>query len=482
MTKIAYLECPTGMAGDMCLGAIVHAGMPLDYLIDQLNLLGLNQDYQLWSERVLRNGMEATKVHVDLLYKSDAGDLRALPESAETHTTFGKQPEPDHAAHADASPNHHHNHHEQAVRHLHDIEHIIKHASLPDRVVQWSLAIFKQLAIAEGMVHGIAPEQVHFHEVGATDAIVDIVGTCIGLHWLNIDQLYCSPMPVGGGTIRAAHGRLPVPAPAVLKLWELRQVPIYSNGIHRELVTPTGAAIATTLAIQFGAPPAMTLHTVGLGAGSQDLPIPNILRLWIGQAEQFTEQKVVSNPTSVPHQHHNHQSEFPLQPIHSNPSISETSSYEQDTIAVLETQIDDLNPQAIGYLFPALFDAGALDIFTQAIGMKKSRPGILLTVICPPDRVFHCETILFRETTTLGVRHQLQQRSILYREIKMLDTIYGPMPIKIARRAIDGEILNIQPEFEYVAKIAQQKNLPWQTVHQNILYQWQAQHSGVSQP
>jgi pyridinium-3,5-bisthiocarboxylic acid mononucleotide nickel chelatase len=292
----------------MCLGALVHAGVPLDYLIEQLHLLGISGEYQLQSELVHRNGQQATKVHVHLLHQDlhqhlARADTDEPIAAVDPHSTFTSHRHPNHAVDIQSSAPDPEGHeaiapfagdstaagadtgHAHGTRHLPDIEHLITTAELPSRVKEWSLAIFRRLAVAEGAVHGIAPEQVHFHEVGATDAIVDIVGTCLGLDWLEIDQLYCSALPTGGGTVRAAHGQLPVPTPAVLKLWEMRQVPIYSNGIERELVTPTGAAIATTLAIQFGAPPPMTLQKVGLGAGSRNLPIPNLLRLWIGEGK-----------------------------------------------------------------------------------------------------------------------------------------------------------------------------------------------------
>jgi len=204
MMKIAYLECPTGIAGDMFLGALVDVGVPWEYLRDHLANLGIQKEYQLEREQVHRQSQLATKVRVKLLHDDDSG---------------GK-----------------HHHHDPA-RHLPEITQIINSADLPKRAKNWSLEIFQQLAIAEGAVHGIPPEKVHFHEVGATDAIIDIVGTCLGLDWLDIDELYCSPMPIGGGTVKAAHGILPVPVPATLKLWELRNVPTYSNGINKELVT-----------------------------------------------------------------------------------------------------------------------------------------------------------------------------------------------------------------------------------------------------
>jgi pyridinium-3,5-bisthiocarboxylic acid mononucleotide nickel chelatase len=414
MKKLAYLECPTGIAGDMCLGALVDAGVPLDYLSEQLKCLGIEREYHLRAEKVQRSGQVATKVHVDLV--------------AERHQS------------------HHHSHHPPA-RHLPEIERLIEGASLSPRAQRWSLEVFRQLAIAEGAVHGIDPEKVHFHEVGATDAIVDIVGTCLGLDWLKIDELYCSAMPTGGGTVKAAHGILSVPVPAVMRLWESRQVPVYHNGIERELVTPTGAAIAVTLATGFGAPPAMSLNHIGLGAGTRDLAIPNLLRLWVGRA--IEESEAIENPQR-----------------------------NLETISVLETQIDDLNPQAIGYLFEVLFQVGALDVFTQAIGMKKSRPGILLTVICPPEKVLACETVIFRETTTLGIRHSSQQRSILEREIQKVETVFGTVRVKIATQGSGKQktILNVQPEYEDCAQLARKCDRPWRILYQAALAAWNSQH------
>ncbi|MBN3959012.1 nickel pincer cofactor biosynthesis protein LarC [Nostoc sp. NMS8] len=423
MNKIAYLQCPTGISGDMCLGALVSLGVPVEYLIEKLNGLGIEQEYQLRAELVQRNGQQATKVHVDLVH--------------DRH----------HHHHHDGEHSHHH------TRHLPEIEQMILKAGLPSRAEAWSLAVFRQLAVAEGAVHGISPEKVHFHEVGAIDAIVDIVGTCLGLDWLGIESnneglplLYCSAFPTGGGTVRAAHGQMAVPVPAVLKLWEMRGCPVYSNGIDRELVTPTGAAIATTLARDFGSPPAIAIKQIGLGAGTINLPIPNILRLWLGESAS----------------------------LQSNFSDSEDPSSNLETISVLETQIDDLNPQAIGYAFEALFAAGALDVFTQAIGMKKSRPGILLTVICHPENLLSCEAIIFRETTTLGIRRTTQQRAILQREIQQVETEYGKVHVKIAWKGQSPEkvIANVQPEYEDCADLARKHNIPWREIQRLALQRW----------
>ncbi|MBS9394885.1 MAG: nickel pincer cofactor biosynthesis protein LarC [Dolichospermum sp. LBC05a] len=429
MNKIAYLQCPTGISGDMCLGALVSLGVPVEYLVEKLNGLGIEAEYRLRAELVHRQGQQATKVHVDLV---------------------------SHHHHHHSHNEHDHNH----TRHLPEIEEMIVKGNLPVRAEAWSLAVFRQLAVAEGAVHGIAPEKVHFHEVGAVDAIVDIVGTCLGLDWLGIDcdtsgqrsyrqglpLLYCSAFPTGGGTVKAAHGRMAVPVPAVLKLWEMRGCPVYNNGIDRELVTPTGAAIATTLVQDFGSPPPMTIKQIGLGAGSLDLPISNILRLWYGENESLQTD---------------------------NSDLGEYSP-NLETITVLETQIDDLNPQVFGYVFEALFAAGAVDVFTQPIGMKKSRTGILLTVICHPEKLASCENVLFRETSTLGIRRTTQKRSFLQREMQKVETIYGTISVKVAwtGKATEKVITNVQPEYEDCAELARQNNIPWREIHRLALESW----------
>ena len=434
MSKIVYLQCPTGISGDMFLGALVSLGVPLEYLIAKLNDLGIEGEYRLRAELVRRGTQQATKVYVDLL-----GDSSAYPHKS-------KDPIQEHE--------HHHG------RHLSQIEEIIQKAQLPQRAEKWSLAVFQKLALAEGAVHGIDPQQVHFHEVGAIDAIVDIVGTCLGLDWLGIDSndkgfplLTCSEQPTGGGTIRAAHGQMAVPVPAVLKLWEMRGCPVYSNNINKELVTPTGAAIVTTLATDFGPPPPMSIKQVGWGAGSIDLAVPNILRLWLGEG--------VTAPGN----------------IHNVEDVLGSSDLE--TIAVLQTQIDDLSPQAIGYVFEALFNVGALDVFTQSIGMKKSRPGILLSVICPPEKLASCEAVLFRETTTLGVRRLIQQRAILQRQIQHVATKYGEVRVKVAWKGTEGEkvITNVQPEYEDCAQIARSQNVALQEIQRLALQSWHQQQT-----
>ena len=441
MNKIAYFDCPTGIAGDMCIGALVHAGVPLDYLIEKLNLLGISTEYQLRTELVHRNTQQATKFYVDL-----AADLWLKPKNSATELDPSETESPTfdarHHHHHGEEHSHSHGEADAEISHTHhrnlpQIEQIIVSAKLPPRVEAWSLTVFGKLAEAEGAVHGIPASEVHFHEVGATDAIIDIVGTCLGLDWLDIQELYFSAMPTGGGTVKAAHGKLAVPTPAVMRLWETHRVPVYSNGIDRELCTPTGTAIACTLATGFGPPPPMQIQAIGLGAGSRNLAIPNILRLWIGE-KSFAGKENLTN--------------------------------DREAICVLETQIDDLSPQAIGYVFDALFAAGALDVFTAPIVMKKSRLGVLLTAICHPEFQDACEAVIFRETTTLGIRRSTQERTILHREIHKVQTEYGEVQIKVAK---SGQMItNVQPEYEDCASIARVKNISWREVHRLALQSW----------
>ncbi|MEG3907170.1 nickel pincer cofactor biosynthesis protein LarC [Microcoleus sp. w1-18aA5] len=490
MNKIAYFDCPTGIAGDMCIGALIHAGVPLDYLIEKLNLLGISTEYQLRTELVHRNTQQATKFYVDL-----AADLSLKPKNPATELDPSETESPTfdarHHHHHGEEHSHSHGEADAEISHTHhrnlpEIEQIIVSAKLPPRVEAWSLAVFGKLAEAEGAVHGIPASEVHFHEVGATDAIIDIVATCLGLDWLDIQEFYFSAMPTGGGTVKAAHGRLAVPTPAVMRLWETHRVPVYSNGIDRELCTPTGTAIACTLASAFGPPPPMQIQAIGLGAGSRNLAIPNILRLWIGEkSERSSATDSVTDVTdrrnreegssatdSVTDRRNREEgrekflnnSPFPM------PNAQFPMPNSIETITVLETQIDDLSPQAIGYVFDALFAAGALDVFTAPIVMKKSRLGVLLTAICHPEFEDACEAVIFRETTTLGIRRSTQQRTILHREIQTVQTEYGEVKIKVAK---SGEtIVNVQPEYEDCAEIARLKNISWREVHRLALQSW----------
>ena len=492
MKTIAYFDCPSGISGDMCLGAVLDAGVPLSYLRRYLSLLGLDREFTLTARETIKQGQRAMQAQVTLAVQPDA-DPQSLPMQAGAahghslptgHSHRSPEPPAPSAVDHTHGPSHPGESGKEeaadrkvrphgSARNLPTIEQLIAEAALPRRVIDWCLAIFRRLGEAEAAVHGIPIDQVHFHEVGATDAIVDIVGTCLGLDYLSVDALVCSALPTGKGQVSTAHGWLPVPAPAVLKLMEMGEVPLYSNGIAGELVTPTGAAIVTALARGFGDPPAMTLQKVGLGAGQKSLPIANILRLWIGQETTRSPGRWPSSQGSkasagVADENGVHLRNRP--PTHAA-EVSPVPSG-QDTVVVLETQVDDLIPQAVGQLYDQLFQVGALDVFTQPVAMKKCRPGLLITVLCHPHHQDDCETVLFRETTTLGIRHRQQLRTMLQRRFETVETAYGLVSIKLAYHPHSGELMNAQPEYEDCLKRAHSHQVSWQEVYQTALAAW----------
>jgi uncharacterized protein (TIGR00299 family) protein len=296
-------------------------------------------------------------------------------------------------------------------------------------------AIFRKLGEAEASVHDAPLEKIHFHEVGAVDAIVDIVGTCVGFAALGIEKFGCSPVNVGGGTAKMAHGVLPVPAPATARL--LIGKPTYSSGVQKELVTPTGAAIVATLCESFGPQPPMMVSAIGYGAGTADLQEqPNVMRLMIGEE------------------------------LHQDVAPSD------ETIRVLEANLDDMNPQIYGYFLEKALAAGALDVFATPVQMKKNRPGFLITVLCAPQDEAKFEEMLFAETTTLGVRSTVAQRRILPREWVTVATQFGDVRIKVAR--VNGHIRQAAPEFDDCRKLAAEKNVPLQQVLEEAMRQWSA--------
>jgi uncharacterized protein (TIGR00299 family) protein len=375
MPLTLYLDCFSGASGDMLIGALIDCGLDFDLLRDKLKKLGV-EGYELSLTRVDRSGISASKFDV-LLHPHDH----------------------DHE--------HHHHHHEH--RSLSEIKRMIASSKLTAGIKERASAIFQRIGEAESKIHSIPIESVHFHEVGAIDSIVDIAGACIGLDALKIDRIISSPLHVGSGTFKCAHGIYPVPGPATTEL--LRGVPIYSKEIEGELVTPTGAAIISTLASSYGPMPMMRIERIGYGAGTRTYPnFPNVLRAVIGELESDADQT-------------------------------------PDKITVIEANIDDLNAQVFGHLMDKALAEGALDIFYTPVQMKKNRPGVLLTLLCrPEDRAKMCG-IIFRETTTLGVRFRDEQREILRREHMAVETVYGPIKIKVARGQ-DGRVVNYAPEFE----------------------------------
>jgi uncharacterized protein (TIGR00299 family) protein len=372
---LAYFDCFSGISGDMILGALVDAGVSIDALRSELAKLGL-PGYTITAEKVKRSGIAATRVHVIL----------------------------------DAN--------EQPARHLADIRKLIEASSVSSSVKEKSAGIFDRLAHAEANVHGTTPDNVHFHEVGAVDAIVDIVGSIIGLEILTLSEVISSPVNLGSGAVHTAHGTLPVPAPATAEL--LKGIPSYGSAVPFELTTPTGAAILSMLGSSFGPMPQMRISQIAHGAGSRDIPgQPNVLRLMIGE---------------------------PL------------ATCEEDTSIVIETNIDDMNPQVYDYLIEKLMQQGAQDVYLMPIIMKKGRPAILLSVLTDKSKTGDVLDTIFRETTSIGVRILEVGRKKLTREIKEVDTIYGRIRIKISKRG--DEILTATPEYEDCRKIAEERHVP----------------------
>jgi uncharacterized protein (TIGR00299 family) protein len=386
--EVAYFDCFAGASGDMIVGALVDLGLDIDQLRHDIRSLGL-QGYELTSKRVLRCGIAATKFDVEL---SEAN---------------------------------------QPARRLVDIKSLIDRSLLSSHIKAESIRIFERLAEAEARVHGVDPGEVHFHEVGAVDSIIDIVGAMIGIEKLGIELCYASPLRVGCGTVLAEHGILPIPAPGTAEL--LRGAPIYAGDIQGEFVTPTGAAIITGICT-FGPLPPMITGSLGYGAGSRDPQgLPNVLRVTAGRlntAERSTEAASHGVPDS---------------------GLTEPA-------IVIETNIDDMNPQAYGYISQRAFALGALDVFTTAVQMKKDRPGTLLTILSRPETVGPVVDMLLSETTTLGVRQYEVSRRVLARSTHTVNTKYGAVRIKVARQGT--RTLHFQPEYEDCARIAGKTGVP----------------------
>jgi hypothetical protein len=447
--RIAYLECFSGISGDMFLGALIDAGVPATLFEE--TVAALNIGARLEIARVTRSGISATKVDVyahgekdlprEVYWQQRKQSERHSHEHSHTHEhshshqpvellehNFGAEP-PRPAPPADPSAHSAHQH--QHGRGLNEIREIISKARISEVARRTAISIFEALGAAEAKIHNSPLEDIHFHEVGAVDAVVDIVCAAVGAEALGVDQFLCSPLNVGGGTVQCAHGTLPVPAPATVEL--LLGAPVYSTDVQAELVTPTGAAIVKVLVTKFSSFPAITVQTTGYGAGTRDFPKQaNVVRLTIGEAQ---------------------------------PGVAE--SINQETISVLEANIDDLNPQVFGYVMDRLLEDGALDVFGLPVHMKKNRPGMLLTVLCHPADASKLEKLIFAETTTLGVRRRQEQRQILQRDWTTVETRWGNVRLKIASMA--GTVTNYAPEYEDCRRIAMEKHVPLKSVMQEAV-------------
>jgi uncharacterized protein (TIGR00299 family) protein len=431
--RIAYLECFSGISGDMFLGALLDAGVPFELF--QKTVAGLNIGAELEHSRVHRGGISATKFDVVVNGQKD------MPREE-----FWAQ---QHAGSHESEAQHVHKHSRgrRPARSLSEILSIVAGAPISEYARRTANEIFLALGAAEATVHNVSVEQVHFHEVGAADAIVDIVCAAVGAEALAVDQFLASPLNVGGGTVACAHGVMPVPAPATLQL--LKNVPIYSGDIQKELVTPTGAAIVKVLVSSFGPRPLMTTERIGCGAGARNFPgHPNVLRLSIGE----TQEAVIGEGSSV------------------------ESDAAQEEIAILEANLDDLNPQLIGYIVDLAFAEGALDVFTAPVQMKKNRPGTVLTVLARPEHEAHLRGLLFRESSTLGVRTRHEKRYALPRRHEAVVTPWGEVRMKVAH--LNGAVSQYAPEYEDCRRIAVEHHVPLKTVMQEAIRLYLDQKNG----
>src|SRR5262245_15456709 len=393
MGRVLYFDCFSGISGDMAIGALLDAGLPLADLQRALGSLALG-DAHVHAGKVLRAGVSATKFSVH----------------EHSHGREGHTHDHDHAHSHEKDHTHPH-------RHLKGIFTLIDASALSSSGKDRAKAMFQRLGEAEAEVHQMPVEKVHLHEVGALDSIIDIVGITYAMEWAAADRVVCSPLNVGGGMVHSAHGLFPVPAPATVKL--LGTTPVYTGDVHKELVTPTGALIATTYATSFGPMPAMSIERIGYGAGDRDHPsTPNVLRVLIG---------------------------------------TQADAARGDRVVVIECEIDDMNPQIFGVAMERLYAAGALEVFYVAVQMKKNRPGTLLTVIAPPERRSTLADVVFRETTTIGLRHYEVQRDCLRREIVNVETSVGTVRFKLAWH--NGRVINAVPEFEDCARLAAANSL-----------------------
>lgn len=381
----AYLDCSSGISGDMFLAALIDAEAPVDRLFAEMKKLPLGF-YEFKRTRAVRGGLVGTRVEI------------RVP---------GEQPH----------------------RSLADIQNLLEKASLPEKAASQALKVFNRLAEVEGRLHNISPGEVYFHEVGAVDAIIDIVGTCLGLELLEVSDLVCSPLNVGSGRAEAAHGTLPVPAPATGEL--LKDIPVYASGVEGELVTPTGAALVSTLASAFGPLPLMKVGWIGYGAGEKDFPNhPNLARLFLGERVEAIEGR--------------------------------PGTPGDELVSVIEASLDDMSPQLYGHFLEQALAAGALDVTCTSTQMKKNRPGLTISVLCEPDRSDALSQLLFEQTTTLGVRIHEARRKVLERQQVTVETPYGSVKVKVARR--EGKVVNVAPEFDDCQRLATEKSVPLKQV------------------
>jgi uncharacterized protein (TIGR00299 family) protein len=423
----------------MFLGALADAGVPFDVMQDAVAALGL--DARLELRRVDRSGIDSAKVDVLTAAGELAEVVHAGPSHSHDHPEHGEHSH----SHEDGLVHSHEHSHSDGHAHVHGrslpaIQELIRESKLSSAVQAMAMKAFNLLGHAEAKIHNVPVETIHFHEVGAVDAIADIVAASAGANWLKVDRWICSPLNVGGGHVHCAHGKFPVPAPATLEL--LRDLPVYSSGVKKELVTPTGAALLRALDVTSSNFPAMAMSATGYGAGSRDIPgQPNVLRLVIGEAS-------------------------------GNGHKSGTK------VGIIETTIDDATPELLSYVADKLLAAGASDVYRTPVQMKKGRTGIQLTVLCSPSRAEELQKMVFEETTTLGLRYREDEKKTLARSFVSIETQWGAVRIKVGALE-DGAIVNYAPEFEDCRAIAEKYSIPLKRVMQEAFDAYLAQGSGA---
>ncbi len=441
--KTIYLDIFSGISGDMFLGALIDLGVDVHQLEHELETLGLDE-YHLHVSRQRRCSIEGTKfdVHLESEHDHDHDDGHHVESHGHTHShkhSHGHGHEHEHEHEHAPEPEHEHEHsHHSHEDHSHgrtfaEIKTLILRSPLSEWVKQKSVAVFQRIAVAEGKIHGQPPEQVHFHEVGAIDSIVDIAGACIALEMLGKPLLLSAPVVEGSGWIDCAHGRFPIPAPATLEILGARSIPITQCDEPHELVTPTGAALLAELVESFGPLRDFAPARIGYGLGSRDTKTrPNVLRALLGEAQ-----------------------------------AAASHDWETDTIAVLETNLDDINGEILGSVAEKALAAGALDVFHTPIQMKKNRPGVLLTVLCSTADADRFTEHLLRETTAFGVRRRTAERRKIKREIIKVKTPLGEVAVKLGR--LDGQVIQAAPEFESCKALAEARNVPVKTIYEAAL-------------
>jgi uncharacterized protein (TIGR00299 family) protein len=438
--RVGYLECFAGISGDMLMGALVDAGVPLDLLQHTAASLALGA--HLHTSRVNRSGIQSTKVDVMVdgqLHEPAAETGPVQQETAHSHShthshshDVGEVAHTHSHAHDEGEAAHTHAHPHEHGRSLPQIRTLLMQAGLTPRARALSLQAFALLAAAEGRIHGVPEEEVHFHEVGAIDAIVDIACCAAGVDFLGLDAWYCSPINVGAGFVNCAHGRFPVPAPATAEL--LKNVPVYSAHVQMELVTPTGAALLRAMDCRFQSPSTMLTQVIGYGAGTRDPErFPNVLRLSLAE---------LADSPRLPH----------------------------DPVTVLECAVDDLSPQVLAHTAQLALERGALDVMSAPVTMKKGRLGTLLTVLCKPEDAGPLQQLIFRETTTLGIRVHTEDRVVLGRQTTPVQTEFGPIHIKTG--SWQGDDCNAAPEFEDCRQAAVSFDVPLKVVMQAAMTAW----------